>query len=210
MNPHTKIFLIRHAEVEVQYHRVFAGRMDVGLSPAGQAQALHLAAYLRRQRLDVLCASPMRRVRETMAPLMGECGPTPEFFEPLREFDFGAWTGLDFLQVRERYGADPWDWLEWIEGSRIPNGESGAQIRARIEPWLRETLARHQGKSIAIFAHGGVIRMLLALLLDLPLTKMACFDVEYAGVTELDLAPGRHPEIQMLNYTPWKMAALNA
>jgi hypothetical protein len=48
---------------------------------------------------------------------------------------------------------------------------------------------------------------LLAILLELPLPKMRCFDIEYAGVTEVDLVPGRGVEIQSLNYIPWKFPA---
>jgi hypothetical protein len=45
--------------------------------------------------------------------------------------------------------------------------------------------------------------MLLAILLDLPLPKMAGFDVEYASLTIVDWLP-RKAEVQLLNYTPWR------
>ena len=38
----TKLFLIRHAEVEERYHKVFGGRIDMGLSRRGQEQAKQL------------------------------------------------------------------------------------------------------------------------------------------------------------------------
>ncbi len=87
---------------------------------------------------------------------------------------------------------------------RIPEGETGAQIRARLEPWLHDKLARHPGQTVVVFAHGGVIRQLLASLLELPLSRMALFDVDYASVAAVDAGGGRHPEIQLANYTPWK------
>lgn len=204
MNSLTKLYLIRHAEVEERFHRVYGGRLEMGLSPRGQAQARCLAEHLRGLKLDAIYASPMRRVRETLAPLNGQCARPAAFCDALREIDFGDWTGLNFQQIRERYQAEPWDWLEWLEQGRMPNAENAAQIRARLEPCLRQILANHAGQHTALFAHGGVIRALLAILLELPLSKMACFDVDYAGVTEVDLVPGRGVEIQLLNYTPWK------
>ena len=65
----TRLFLTRHAEVEARYQKVFAGRLDVALSPRGQAQAVALADWLRRRPLDAIYASPMRRVQQTLTPL---------------------------------------------------------------------------------------------------------------------------------------------
>jgi alpha-ribazole phosphatase len=204
LNSLTKLYLIRHAEVEEEFHRVYGGRLDMGLSPRGHEQARWLAEHLRGLKLDAIYASPMLRVRETLAPLNGHCTRPPQFRDDLREIDFGDWTGLNFQQIRERYQAEPWEWLEWLDQGRMPNAENAAQIRARLEPCLRQILADHAGQPTAIFAHGGVIRGLLAILLDLPLRKMACFDVDYAAVTEVDVGPGRGVEIQLLNYVPWK------
>lgn len=200
----TRLYFVRHAEVEERYHRVFGGRIDMGLSDLGREQARRLAEYLQRLPLEAVYASPMRRVRQTIEPLNGHLMPSPVFDDALREFDFGQWTGLHFRQVREQFNADPWDWLEWIEHGRIPEGETGAQIRARLEPWLQDKLARHSGQTVAVFAHGGVIRQLLASLLEMPLPRMALFDVDYASVAAVDAGGGRHPEIQLANYTPWK------
>jgi broad specificity phosphatase PhoE len=207
MSGTTKLYLIRHAEVEAGFHRVYGGKIDMGLSATGHDQARRLAGYLRQIKLAAVYASPMRRVRETMAPLNGHGPGAPVFMEALREVDFGDWTGLNFQQIRERFQAEPWDWLDWLEQGRMPNAENAAQIRARLEPCLRQILTTHSGQPVAIFAHGGVIRGLLAILLELPLPKMRCFDIEYAGVTEVDLVPGRGVEIQSLNYIPWKFPA---
>lgn len=200
----TKLLLIRHAEVEPQYHRVYGGKIDMGLSAQGREQAAALAECLDHWRIDAVYASPMRRVRETLAPLAGNGQPPPVFLEALREIDFGQWTGLNFQQIRERFRAEPWQWLDWLAQDKMPGAESAAQIRQRSEPALRQILASHVGQCVAVFAHGGIVRMLLALLLELPLSKMACFDVEYASVTEIDVIPRRGVEIQRLNLTPWK------
>lgn len=200
----TRFYFIRHAEVEERYHHVFGGRIDMGLSAVGREQARRLAEYLQSLPLEAVYASPMQRVRQTLEPCNGHLAVAPIFDEALREFDFGRWTGLHFREVREQFDADPWDWLEWIERGRIPDGETGEQIRARLEPWLREKLARHEGQTVAVFAHGGVIRQLLASLLEMPLSRMALFDVDYASVAAVDAGGGRQPEVQLANYTPWK------
>ena len=69
----------------------------------------------------------------------------------------------------------------------MPNGESGKVFRARVEPCLREIIASHRGQNVAVFCHGGVIRMMLAILLKLPLPKTNHFDIEYASITQVAL-----------------------
>jgi len=54
MNSLTRIYLLRHAEVETRYQRVFGGRIDMELSPRGHQQALALATYMRRFQLDAI------------------------------------------------------------------------------------------------------------------------------------------------------------
>ena len=49
--------------------------------------------------------------------------------------------------------------------------------------------------------------MLLAILLQLPLPKLAAFEIDYASATRVELFPHK-TEIQFLNFTPWREASL--
>lgn len=199
----TRLYLIRHAEVEARYQKVFGGRIDMDLSPRGHQQAAMLAEFLRRKRFDAVYASPMKRVQQTLAPLLNNGAPRPMVVPDLREVDFGDWTGHDWDAVREKFGASAFEWLHHLERGTIPNAEPLANYRARVEPCLREILERHPGQAVAVFCHGGVIRMMLSLLLELPLSKMSAFDFDYASVSEIEWQPHRM-EIQLLNFAPWR------
>ena len=200
----TRLFLIRHSEVETRYHRVFGGsRIDMELSPRGHEQASALARWLRARPLDAIYASPMQRVRQTLAPLLAHNGHAPIVLPDLREVDFGDWTGFNWTQVREKFGVSAFDWLDQMERGAIPNGETAATLRARVEPCLRQILSAHPEESVAVFCHGGVVRMILSLLLELPLGKMAAFEIDYASLTHVDLHPQK-TEVKLLNFTPWR------
>lgn len=199
----TDLYLIRHAEVARKYHRVFGGRIDMELSEHGHEQATQLAHYLGRLKFDAIYASPMRRVQETLAPLLVNGTPRPTLTPELREVDFGDWTGHRWEEIEQKFGHSAFGWLEALERGALPNGESSAALRARIEPCLRDILHRHTGQSVALFCHGGVIRMALAILLDLPLRKFNAFEVDYASVTHVEVGP-RHTEVQLLNFAPWR------
>src|ERR1700761_3827532 len=99
MSEVTTLFLLRHAEVEVRYHKIFGGTIDMELSPRGHEQAAALAHYVRLKQFDAIYASPMKRAQLTLAPAMTGRNLTPVTLPGLREVDFGAWTGLSWEQV---------------------------------------------------------------------------------------------------------------
>jgi len=199
----TRLLLIRHGEVEPRYQGIFGGRIDMNLSPRGRRQAKILADYLRAKTIDAVYASPMKRVQQTLAPTLKSGGHQQTVVPDLRELDFGDWTGMDWIAVRDQFKFPVHEWLDQIEHPGAPNGETGKAFRARVEPCLREIVHKHPGQNIAVFCHGGVIRMLLAILLDLPLPKTNSFEVEYASISQVALHP-HMAEIELLNFTPWR------
>jgi broad specificity phosphatase PhoE len=201
--PATRLLLIRHGEVEAKYQGIFGGRIDMNLSPRGKRQAKILAGYLKAKTIDAIYASPMKRVQQTLAPTLKLNGHTQTVFRDLHEIDFGDWTGLDWHAVRDKFNFAVHEWLDQIEHPGAPNGESGKMFRTRLEPCLREIIAKHPGQNVAVFCHGGVIRALLAILLELPLPKTNSFEVEYASITQVALHP-HMAEIELLNFTPWR------
>ncbi len=199
----TRLFLLRHGEVEQRYHRIFGGRIDMELSPRGHEQAEALAKYVRRRPLEALYCSPMRRALQTMAPLAPHC-PAPAVIKPeFHEIDFGDWTGLTWEEVHRRYNVSAFVWLDQIEQGAIPNAETGAMARSRIEPTLRQIVAAHVGQSVGIVCHGGVIRVMLSILLDLPLPRMGSFEIDYASFTHVEHHKHK-TEVMVLNLTPWR------
>ncbi len=197
------LYLIRHGEVETRYHRVFGGKIDMELSPAGHLQVEALAGYFQKVRLDSIYASPMRRVHQTLAPLVRQSGLAPTVLEGLREVDFGVWTGLRWDEVQDRYQVSAFQWLEQLEIGGIAEAETVPDFRDRVARCLHEMVQDCAGRAIAIVCHGGVIRMLLALLLDLPFRSMAAFEIEYASVTRVKYRPGK-VELDLLNLALWR------
>jgi broad specificity phosphatase PhoE len=199
----TRLYLIRHGEVERAYHKVFGGRIDMELSPLGHEQVKALARFLRAAPPDVIYASPMRRVQQTLAPLAAQTQLTPILLEGLREVDFGAWTGLSWDEVQTRHGVSAFSWLHQLEDGTIEKAETVRDFRKRVELSIDKILAESSGKTVAVICHGGVIRMLLSILLDLPFRKMSIFEIEYASVSKIHYCPSKR-EIEFLNLTPWR------
>jgi broad specificity phosphatase PhoE len=77
----------------------------------------------------------------------------------LMEMSFGRWEGFTFAELQAREGAalaerehDKWGFV-------LPGGESYAQLQVRVRAWY-EGLQRDS----VVAAHGGVCRVLMALL----------------------------------------------
>lgn len=204
-NHPTQLYFIRHGEVEEKYHKVFGGsRIDMGLSPLGLRHGEAVAAWLKNTHLDAIYASPMLRVQQTLAPLATERNLQPVILDGLREVDFGDWTGHRWDEVQSIFGVSAFDWLEIMEASGIPNAESILTFTPRVEEALLKIIQGHPHQRVAVFCHGGIIRVLLGLLLDLPLTRMAHFNIEYGSISVVEIQPEKKHavEIELLNFQP--------
>ena len=139
------------------------GQGDPPLSPAGRAQALLVAARLRRARLDAVYVTSLRRTVETAQPLLDLTGISPCVEPDLREVHLGEWEGGLFRMhvaqnhelVRRMYAEERWD--------AIPGAETAESLAGRVRGALARIAASHPGGRVAVFTHGGVIGQALAL-----------------------------------------------
>lgn len=204
----TQLFLLRHAEVEAQYHRKFGGsRIDMGLSPTGHEQAGRLADWLARYEFDAAYLSPMKRVQLTAAPWRVRCDCPTVTLPDLREVDFGNWTGLGWDEVQEHFNVSAFDWLHQFTAG-FPDGEDATGFTGRLRGCLDRIIAEQHGRRVAVFCHGGVVRGILSVLLDLPMSRFESFEVDYASCTWVSVGEpkggrSRH-EVQLMNFTPWR------
>jgi broad specificity phosphatase PhoE len=204
-NHSTRLYFIRHGEVEHRYHRIFGGsRIDMELSPLGHEHAHALVDWFGETPLDAVYASPMLRVHQTAQPLLNARGLAPVVMPDLREVDFGDWTGFRWHDIQEKFGVQAFDWLELLENGGMPNGETGNALVSRVRACLERVLHDNPNKNVAVVCHGGIVRVMLSLLLGIPLSRMAHFNIDYGSVTIVELQPEKKHaiEIELLNFCP--------
>jgi alpha-ribazole phosphatase len=98
----------------------------------------------------------------------------------LREMAMGRWEGLTFREIREREPETLDRWLANLTTHPFPDGESLDALRERVMPVVQAILARHAGRRIAVVAHGGTNRVILAEALGLPLGHLLRLAQDYA------------------------------
>lgn len=172
------IVLIRHAEAEGAAGRFTGRRTDPPLSAAGLAQAEALAEALADSGLAALAASPLRRARQTAAPLAAALGLPVATVDGLAEIDMGDWDGRPRAEIRAQ---DPTGWA--ARGAdfahfRPPGGETFAEVQARAVAAL-DAMA-HGPQPVAAVTHAGVIRTLACHVLGIPLGHLFRLAPEHA------------------------------
>lgn len=194
----TRVLLIRHAETSAP-HQFHGAESDVGLGDRGRRQAEDLAWALAVDRPDGLVCSAMRRAVETAGPVAFACDLTPAVEPDLHERKMGPLSGLPREEGLAEYQGAKRHWVAGDLGYTHPGGESFADVRDRCLPVFHRLAEKWQGKSLAVIAHGVVIRVLLCSLLDgkTP-ADFDAFAIDNVGVNDLRLNDGR-----------WTAAALN-
>jgi broad specificity phosphatase PhoE len=153
----------RHGRTAWNAVRRFQGQTDIPLDDEGRAQAQALAAHLRPEPFDLAVSSDLTRARTTAeAILAGRARPALELDPSLREMRFGAWEGLTWLEIVER-----WPELsaryEYSPRDYVPEGGEGWDaLCERIEATLRRVTARlaPDGRAL-IVSHAGVMHAIL-------------------------------------------------
>lgn len=175
----TRVLLIRHAQPEDDARGRCYGRLDVGLSPAGEEAAERLARGLPST-LGAVYSSPRRRALQT-ATRLGE----PRVDERLSEIDFGELEGRKYEEIEREQPELFRRWMESPTQVRFPGGESWADLRTRSRDAVADILEAG-GDAVAVVTHGGVVRAILADALGLPDERAFALDVGYARVSIVD------------------------
>jgi broad specificity phosphatase PhoE len=174
--------LLRHGEVEGRA-QVLRGRSDPVLSGHGRQQ-LQRSMDSIQPAITHLACSPLRRCHEFALQQATLLQLPLQIVNSLREIDFGEWEELTLKEAEARdpdcFATFQHDTAHWC----APNGEAYVAFRARV----REGLAQLRGidtQHLLVVSHGGVIRALLAELLQLTPASAARFGIPLAGICQL-------------------------
>jgi probable phosphoglycerate mutase len=191
----TRLILIRHGESRASVDRVVGGhRACQGLTDRGRAQAEALRERLQATReveADALFSSVLPRAIETaeiLSPALS--GLKPERDCDLCELHPGECDGLGWGEYRERYG---FDMTGEPERPMSPGGESLRSFQARVDRRIERLLEDHDGQTLVIVCHGGVISAVMLRMLGHALHVERPFRLETENTSLSEwLRPGDH------------------
>lgn len=184
---HHPIYLFRHGETVWNAEKRAQGHLDSPLTEAGRAQARAMGRALAQELARaghspatvVVRASPLGRVRETLALAAEEAGLLHDdscHDHRLLEVSWGDWDGLSGPEIEARFPGqmaarllDRWNYLP-------PNGENYVLASERARLALDDILRLASDRPVAVFAHGAIGRVLRGLFLGTPQADIMAMD----------------------------------
>lgn len=165
----TKIILIRHGETNWNLTGRYQGQTDIALSEKGLSQVKYVADRLYREAIDAVYSSDLDRAYQTAKGIAVKHKLSVKKDERFREINFGAWEGLTYDEIQAKWPNELKLFFSTTSQAEIPDGEKITMLAERVSAAIKQIVADNPDKTIAIVAHGMVIRAAIAHFLHLPL-----------------------------------------
>ena len=174
----SRIVMIRHGETQWNAERRSQGWLDPPLNDTGVRQAELVGEHVRAHYdFTRVISSDLTRCTMTADRLGLEYAVDPM----LREINTGAFGGMVIDEIQERFPdvVDLWD----HDIGRAPEGESWLDLTARAGRFVAESGILEIDSDICLVTHGGTIRALLSVFLNLHINAVRHFAQNNTGIT---------------------------
>jgi alpha-ribazole phosphatase/probable phosphoglycerate mutase len=195
----TRIYLVRHGQVEGYEEKRYNGQVNVPLTALGRTQSERVCDCLHDVILDAVYSSDLDRSRYCAELVAATHHLEVITHEALRELHIGEWEGRTWAELQETY---PDDWqarLQDLVNFQVPGGESLQDAANRIRPLIAGMLDQHRGGDIALVAHGGVNRIILLDAIGAPLQQAFSIEQDYGCLNIIDYFDEGHALVRLLN-----------
>ena len=188
-----ELILVRHGLPERV--ELAAGRADPALSDVGRRQACQVGAWLSRETIDAIYASPLRRAIETARPLAASVDLNPVVHEAVAEYDRAA---SHYIPMEELKAEDYAAWKAFMDGGYGDEFDMAAFART-VVGGMEEIIRANAGRRVAVFCHGGVVNVWTATVLGM--APRLFIDVAYGSVSRFLCASTGERNVRSLNET---------
>lgn len=199
----TIITLVRHGKVAGP--AALYGRTDIALSTAGHSDLTLALNNLHAQTpINQLISSPRLRCLQVAQECSTQHKIPLRTEDNLQEMDFGIWDGIPFDKLGDEWKNIEAFW-ESPHSMQPPEGESLTDFAARVISGWESLISNTKHGHNVIICHGGVIRILIAHILQLDWRNPALFkqlQIDYASHTRIEIGDydGALPVIRWIGF----------
>jgi len=185
----TRVYLIRHADVENPRRLLYGHLEGFQLSGLGRAQALAVGASLQSENVKRIVHSPLARAVETAELINSKLDP-PAILEvdaELREAEFSRYLqGLPYWHIPLRR---PLWFVHKARRGLVPGDESVERMGGRILDAVRRIVREHPGDTMAVVSHADPLQAAWILLDGRPHNEREMYRkvVDKAGMLVLQM-----------------------
>ncbi len=170
-----QLILVRHALPQRSEDTA-----DPPLTELGREQAARVVGALSRFTIARTVSSTQLRALQTGTLLAAELGLAPESDERLTEYDrdFGGYIPIEHARTEFREAFDR------IKAGHLPEEVDEAAFRERVLAGIDAAVdGVEHTDTVVVFAHGGVINVLLQDILHTP--TVLAFPIDYCSITRI-------------------------
>ena len=183
----TRFIVVRHGEAEGNIFRIFHGQYNSSLTDDGHKQAEKAAQFLKDYQIDHIYSSDLNRTYSTAEHIAKIKNLQIKKKEGLREICGGKWENVPWSDLPGLYPEVYGHWENDISKAHLPEGESVSQMFLRAKTAFDELAEEHPGETVCVVTHGTVIRSMLCLWQNLPLSAMQSMPwFDNASITIVD------------------------
>lgn len=175
-----EIYLIRHTTPLIDKGTCY-GQADLDVTESFEEEAACIQPHLPSH-IETVISSPLKRCRQLAQHLFPN--HTIQYDDRIKEIHCGEWEMQPWDNIDKQHLDS---WMADIINVSIPGGESYQQLYERTVAFFKEAL--HRYSSLAIVAHGGVLRSLLAYINNVQLQEsFDQFSLRYGCVVKVQLS----------------------
>lgn len=118
------------------------GTLDIPHNPQGEEQVKGLLSEIQNLNIEVIYASPCEPARGVAEQIGQELGVPVKELEGLQNLCFGLWQGLCVEDLKRKHPKVYKQWQESPDSVCPPEGETVAEVEARVQEALERPLKK--------------------------------------------------------------------
>ena len=168
-----EVYILRHTRAAVKEGTCY-GQSDVPLASTFEDEAKKLKKKLQTN-FDAVYTSPSQRCAK-LAAILAETDYIVD--HRLMEMDFGNWENK---QWEDLSGQILDTWMKDFVNIKAENGESLVDLNERVVSFL-DDLLKSRYEKVLVISHSGVIRCIMAYILEIPLKNIFKLPIGFGNV----------------------------
>lgn len=154
-----KLIIVRHGETIENKLGIMQGHLPGNLTEKGMLQAENIGLYLKKEKIDVIFSSDLKRAKDT-AKIIGKnlVGVPLKYTKKLREKDLGELTG----KYKKDFNWSLKDYFFVVYENK--KGEKNKDFLNRCKGFIDFLLNKYNDKTILLVCHNGVGRALISII----------------------------------------------
>lgn len=188
-----KIIIARHGETLENIKGIIQGQNPGTLSPLGISQAKKLAERLKKEKIDIIYCSDLKRASDTAQEILKYQKAPVIFTEILRDRCMGVFEGKPKESCSR---AEQQKYFDFVP----ENGESYQDFEKRVRFFYDYIYLNYPSQTVLILTHTRFIKVLLSIILNKKLEEIMAIPQANACVNIINIKNYKQ-KVQTLNCT---------